>query len=93
MRELGLAYRHVGASDISAGPQKFVLRNHKPEKFWPNVFHRSARDLRDVPVGAPTKCGPQLRLVLRVTCPIVWPVLLRHLYRWVSLQSFQLSFL
>ena len=51
LAELGLEYHHVGASDISVGPQRFIMRNHQPDRVWPDVMQRLDEDVKSIPVG------------------------------------------
>ena len=73
MKELGLHYRHVGASDLSTGPQKYIFRNHAPEKFWPDVLQRPSHDLDALPVGAHPMCksAADLPAVVQQTNPYI----------------------
>ena len=54
LKELGVPVRHVASSDIASGPQKFILRNFKPEHFFPDVLKRTHAELAGLPVG--TRC-------------------------------------
>ena len=49
---LGLPLRHVASSDIAAGPQKYIFRNHVPEHFFADVLHRTDEQVRCLPIGS-----------------------------------------
>ena len=51
LQELGVKYVHKASSDISAGCQKFIFRNHKPETFFTDAVARKAKDVEGIRPG------------------------------------------